>query len=124
MGLDMYAYSVPPEAVIGDFDFLNDEKEEFFYWRKHNALHGYMEDLYKTKGGSEEFNCVPVRLTLEDLYQLKEQVSNKTLKSRQGFFWGTEYEYGDLMKERDLEFLEKAIAITQSGGVVYYNSWW
>ena len=38
MGLDMYAYEVS-----------GDTKTEIMYWRKHNALHGWMESLWSTK---------------------------------------------------------------------------
>lgn len=86
MGLDMYAYSVPAEDVIDDFSFQKDSVNEFFYWRKHNALHGWMEDLYKAKGGSKEsFNCVPVRLSVENLLELKECIQNCSLTPRAGF---------------------------------------
>jgi len=42
MGLDMYAYmtSEPPEKPV---DFKVRKTSQFFYWRKHPDLHGWME---------------------------------------------------------------------------------
>lgn len=126
MGLDMYAYSVPAEAVIDDFLYKeDDERTEFFYWRKHNALHGWMEDLYRAKGGTEEeFNCIPVRLSYENLIDLRTCIQNKSLTPRSGFFWGGQRDYDSSAAECDMRFVNKAIAIVQSGGAVYYKSWW
>ena len=74
MGLDMYAYAK------GE----NGEEESLADWRKHNRLHGWMEQLWEDKGrpyegnlddldsnGMGAFNCVPVELTLTDLEQLE-----------------------------------------------------
>jgi hypothetical protein len=124
MGLDMYAYSVPAEDVIDDFSFQKDSANQFFYWRKHNALHGWMEDLYKAKGGKESFNYVPVRLSVENLLELKECIQNCSLTPRAGFFWGAQSEYDTYTADRDMQFVNEALAIVYSGGAVYYNSWW
>jgi len=73
MGLDMYAWRVAAKDAIGDFEIARNEEnsakvEEMFYWRKHHDLHGWMERLYRSKGGpAASFNCIPVRLTMEDL---------------------------------------------------------
>ena len=77
MGLDMYAWRVKAADVVSDFEVAKDNNdfsklEEIFYWRKHHDLHGWMENLYREKGGTEEsFNCVKVRLTKEDLERLE-----------------------------------------------------
>ena len=31
-------------------------------WRKHNRLQGWMENLYVSKGGMDEFNCKDLTL--------------------------------------------------------------
>ena len=89
MGLDMYAFTVPADAVgdnVVDLKQYDDddnrivEKEELFYWRKFNALHGWMENLYRLKGGTaESFNCNTVRLTSEDLDRLEMDTGNNKL---------------------------------------------
>jgi len=134
MGLDQFAY-----AGIGD------DKEEIAYWRKHNRLHGWMEQLYRDKGNEidesesgigNDFNCQPVQLTLSDLEQLEAHVQDKALPETGGFFFGHdsfEWEdengkpYGDNdyhYKETDLEFIELARKAIQEGKEVYYDSWW
>jgi hypothetical protein len=125
MGLDMYAYSV--SKVGTDFEIPEGaEKTDIAYWRKHNMLHGWMEDLYRELGGSkEDFNCVPLLLTEERLLKLKAAIENETLAGRSGFFFGsTDYDYQGYMKENDLRFVNEALVIVQSGGAVYYDSWW
>ena len=109
MGLDMYAYRVKQEHALGDFEIAKDENdyshvEEFYYWRKHHDLHGWMERLYRSKGGPQEtFNC--------------------TLPETQGFFFGTNPPDAESL-DRDLKFIQAARDILAEGDVVYYDSWW
>ena len=125
MGLDMYAFSFPASAVKGDFDVNTEFKNELQYWRKHNALHSWMENLYRAKGGTEQsFNCIPVRLTKEDLNALIEDAKGHKLQSATGFFWGGPYDYNDEIANEDIEFAHKALAEIDRGNAVYYDSWW
>lgn len=74
MGLDMYALTTS-EAVASAVDFEVKEKTTLHYWRKPPNLYGWMEALYYQKGGSsEQFNCVTVVLTTEDLDRLEADV--------------------------------------------------
>ena len=96
---------------------------DFWYWRKFNALHGWMNDLYNKKGGVDDFNCATVRLTLEDLEALQEAADGNKLEPRLGFFWG-----GDTIYPEDLDNLKDFIAAAKaeiaSGQAVFYDSWW
>ena len=129
MGLDMYAYRVKQADVVGDFEIAKDDDgysrvDEFFYWRKHHDLHGWMERLYRSKGGPQEtFNCAKVRLTTVDLDALQHDLENGTLPETQGFFFGTNPPDAESMKE-DLKFVEQARSIIGEGDAVYYDSWW
>lgn len=130
MGLDMYAFRVKAEDVIDDFNVRNQEQgrvddlEELAYWRKHHDLHGWMERLYRAKGGDKEsFNCVPVRLTEFDLDQLLHDVLNHALPETQGFFFGTNPPDDESMKN-DIEFITNAKIAIADGDAVYYDSWW
>ena len=127
MGLDMYAFAVYPEKAKGDFEVADVEnsREQFQYWRKHNALHAWMENLYQAKGGTaESFNCIPLRLTKEDLLELIEDTKAHKLQSATGFFWGGSYDYDDEIANQDIEFAYKALAKIDQGFAVYYDSWW
>jgi hypothetical protein len=53
-----------------------------------------MENLYKSKGGTDSFNCVPVRLTLKDL-RLEDELPD--LKPVEGFFFGGQEIYPEDM---------------------------
>jgi hypothetical protein len=125
MGLDMYASKAKynPESQV-DFKVPEDaEKEELYYWRKHPNLHGWMEALYRSKGGTEEFNCVNVMLTEADLKKLKSNIEGNSLPSTSGFFFGQSYG-NEEEKEQDLKFVELALDAIEEGYMVYYSSWW
>lgn len=132
MGLDMYAYRVKQENAISDFEIAKDEDgfsriiddRDFAYWRKFNALHGWMQRLYYAKGGTaESFNCVVVRLTEEDLDQLAADARAGNLSPTSGFFFGSQ-----TLEPEDLEevyaFVGKALGAIKAGDAVYYDSWW
>ena len=131
MGLDMYAWRVKAEDAIGDFEVARTEDgdgdskvEELFYWRKHHDLHGWMENLYREKGGAKEsFNCVKVRLTKEDLERLASDVVANKLPQTTGFFFGDNPPDADSIAH-DMEFIGKALAAILQGDAVYYDSWW
>jgi hypothetical protein len=139
MGLDMSAYAIDE----------NGEEEYLAEWRKHNRLHGWMEELWGDKGkpyegnlddldssGMGEFNCIPVELTLEDLDQLEIDINEKVLPETGGFFFGSDsFDWEDddgkpfqgnnyYHKETDLQFIKDARKAIQQGKKVYYNSWW
>jgi len=126
MGLDMYAFTVPADSVgDGATDVaLGDNAVKLFYWRKFNALHGWMEQLYRSKKGLRvSFNCTTVRLTSEDLDRLEMDTGNNKLVPINGFFFGvTEIYPGDL--ESVADFIAKARETLADGQAVYYDSWW
>jgi hypothetical protein len=121
MGLDMYAFVMkdqPSQAV----DFTAGAAIQLHYWRKHPDLHGWMEMLYRAKGGSaSSFNCVTVQLTNADIEQLEADIRAKQLPHTEGFFFGSSdgKEFHD-----DLEFIAKARAAFAEAQTVYYTSWW
>lgn len=128
MGLDMYAYKVKKGVITESVDFdlpeSSDDHEEFFYWRKHPNLHGWMEDLYRDKGGKDEsFNCSNVQLTEEDVNNLESDIKDGLLPETAGFFFGTD-ESSEEEKNTDLEFVERAREAISEGYDVYYTSWW
>jgi hypothetical protein len=99
------------------------EHIEIAYWRKFNALHGWMEDLYKTKGGEEEFNCIPLQLSEDNLDNLKNDVKSKNLTQRSGFFWGS-YPPDEEDYQSVLTFIEDAKKKMKEGYTIWYDSWW
>lgn len=126
MGLDMYAFIVDADKV-GDKATdvaLGDGATEICYWRKFNALHGWMEDLYRQKGGSKQsFNCTTVRLTADDLDRLEMDTGNNKLVPVNGFFFGVqEIDSEDL--ESVATFVKVARQAISDGKAVFYDSWW
>jgi hypothetical protein len=121
MGLDMYAMTSrqrPDQPV----DFKVEDDELLHYWRKHPNLHGWMERLYREKGGTDAtFNCVNLLLTRKDLDRLEADIRGGALPSTSGFFFGasdgTEF-------EGDLQFIGKAREAFAAGLTVFYSSWW
>jgi len=87
-----------------------------------------MEERYANKGGKEEFNCVDLELTEEDINDLETAIEDRELPETGGFFFGNdsysdyEGEYG--YKETDVDFIKKARQILESGNRVVYSCWW
>jgi len=117
MGLDMTAYAIDPTAD------KTQEPTKLAEWRKHPNLHGFMEQLYREKGGTEEqFNCVDVELTEADLNKLFEAVCLGRLPDTTGFFYGDDAD--DFYKQNDKFFVADALKAIAKGMKVYYTSWW
>jgi len=96
---------------------------EFDYWRKFNHLHGWMERLYRKKGGANDsFNCNTVRLMPEDLTQLENEASG--LEATEGFFFGSTAPIDAQDVAEVFTFTAKARAAIAEGYAVYYDSWW
>src|SRR5574343_1503162 len=128
MGLDMYCNSISTKAFIDDLtlvDYSDDfVKEEVMYWRKNNALHSWMQNLYNTKGGTDEdFNCCIVRLNIEDILKLKDDIVNNYLVPKEGFFFGRQV-YSEEMQSEDLTFCDNALDILSKGNALYYYAWY
>lgn len=129
MGLDMFAWRVPSVDAIDELTIRSPDDgrigqlDELWYWRKHHDLHGWMHKLYKNKGGTAEFNCVPVRLNTCDLDALQFDLLNSALPETKGFFFGDNPPDIDSLSE-DLKFIQKARDAIAEGDYVYYDSWW
>jgi hypothetical protein len=140
MGLDMHGYAI----VQGGSN--DGEEESLTDWRKHNRLHGWMEERWEDKGRpnwdeKEEplgnFNCIELELTSNDLDVLEADINDKTMPDTGGFFFGDDsfdwdkdddgnkLSEGDYFyKATDLSFVKKARKAIKEGKKVYYNSWW
>ena len=123
MGLDQYANARKGEATIDEDGYKQwADTYELAYWRKHPTLQGFMEALYIAKGGTDEFNCVDVELTLEDIDVLEANIKGDSLPETGGFFFGEDS--SDHYRESDLEFCANARKVLADGQTVIYSSWW
>lgn len=118
MGLDMYAYTCPKNETPD-----HDNCEELFYWRKFNALHGWMEGLWRDRGGEGSFNCVKIKLEKDDLLKLISDTLANRLVPVEGFFFGQQEIWPEDLESVFL-FVGKANLAIQQGKDVYYDSWW
>lgn len=108
MGLDQYAIARKGEEEI-----------ELMYWCKHANLQGWMENLYRERGGEGSFNCIDLKLSSEDLARLDKE--HRNLEKASGFFWG---ETSEAKIEDTQEFIDNAfIKLTEGYEIIYY-SWW
>lgn len=118
MGLDMYAFTCPKgETPNGD------NCTELFYWRKFNALHGWMENLWLERGGDGEFNCVKVKLDKLDLIKLVNDTVADRLVPVEGFLFGQQ-KVDPEDRQSIFVFVGKAAVAIEEGFDVYYDSWW
>ena len=133
MGLDMYAYAARKgqhDEYWGNYDHKTEtstveKPRELMYWRKHPNLHGWMEQLYRARGGKAEiFNGVELELTYDDILKLEEDINNGIVSSlnTRGFFFGDPSD--DYYKEKDLQFCVDAKTELFLGRKVFYNSSW
>jgi len=116
MGLDQYA----------ERRDSNGEDCEIATWRKHNALQGWMENLWTLKTGkpANELNCHEVELTAEDLESLWAVVEAGKLPETVGFFYGADSSQDEWRKEKDLKFIKDALEAIDEGDKVFYSCWW
>jgi len=121
MGLDQYAKIRNPKT---------NEVQEIAYWRKHNALHGWMEDLWESKDRPDEreddssFNCIPLELTMEDLEKLENDLIAEDLPETTGLFFGSDSRLDEHKMVETFKFLIKARKAIENGWQVAYDSWW
>lgn len=136
MGLDMYAYVAARAGQQDEFyegseldkesgEYVNAKVSkpiEIAYWRKHPNLHGWMEQLYRERGGEGDFNGDELELFREDIDSLEQAVLDGDLPATSGFFFGDAAD--DYYREQDLEFIKEARAQLFLGLKVFYNSSW
>ena len=108
MGLDQYAF-----ACKGD------DRYEIGCWRKHANLEGWMSDLYRSRGGEGDFNCIELKLFDVDILNLEKEYQH--LETATGFFWGTSRGEDDKLTQ---EFIANAKEAIEDGYEVIYTSWW
>ena len=125
MGLDQNAYKVKRKyAPTTKTETVR--TTEICYWRKHNALQGWMEELWcqKTGGKAEDLNYQDLPLTSEDLDKLEEAIIKNKLPSTVGFFYGSDSSQDESRKEYDLDFVSKAREAIEEGYEITYSCWW
>lgn len=97
--------------------------ENFAYWRKFNALHGWMHALYTSKGGSNpEFNCDQVVVNSSDLDALEADIDSLTPVA--GLFFGSQEPVTEERKQEVRDFIRKSRQAIQDGYAIVYTSWW
>lgn len=112
MGLDQYAFARKEKDGIV-------ENNELMTWRKHANLEGWMAELYHSRGGKGDFNCVDLKLSLSDIERLEKEYRN--LETSTGFFWGASTSYHDTSTE---DFISLAYKAIEDGYDIIYTSWW
>jgi hypothetical protein len=136
MGLDMYAYVASKAGQQREYyetSSFNEETGEYgsatveqpreiAYWRKHPNLHGWMQQLWESRGNRGDFNGDELELTWEDLEILELDIIAGTLPGTNGFFFGNDAD--DHYREQDLKFVRDAKAELFCGLKVFYNSSW
>lgn len=119
MGLDSFLKYVDIKYAIDDLTVAQDGRMiEFKYWRKHHPLHNWMRRLFVRKGGDlsvHQFNCEHVRVTIEDLESLKNDMD-----------WHDEYGDDYDHQYNDFEFIDEAIFFLKNhpDKAFYFYSWY
>jgi hypothetical protein len=120
MGLDQYAH----------IRIKSWNKREYNYeWRKHSRLQQFMTELWYSKGNNEEFNCKELKLDLNDINKLEEQIHSgyEDYPCEGGFFWGHQWQEEACNDEKanDLDFIKRAKeAFKTENSTVVYSCWY
>ena len=126
MGLDQYAFSVKNKAVINRFQYDYDyTHKEFLGLGKNRFLHNWMEELYQSLGGIDEFNMKDVQVLPEDIDKLEEDTKSGKIKEydKGGFFFGEQpFEYQEY--ESIISFCKIAREEFKNDNAVFYCSWY
>ena len=109
---------------LDQFASIREKDENLHQWRKHNALQGWMEKLWESRGGTGNFNCVDVYLYEEDLDKLEADIKAQQLPETSGFFYGPDSRFNKEQMEDDLKFIKKARKALKENKDVVYSSWW
>lgn len=117
MGLDQYAYARDKKG----------NTEDLAYWRKHNALDGWMQSLWEAIREDDDdwqLNGQELPLYDEDIEMLEQEVNEGTLPETAGFFFGGDSRFDEEQKKITLEFIADAKKALKKGKAVFYqNSW-
>lgn len=126
MGLDSNFYRVHKDAVTTNVDFKVDNNKynvmDVAYFRKNSALHNWMRELYRSKGGTDvEFNCSNVVVSIDDLLLLHKQLKANKVLPITGFFFGDMHEdkYEQLKQE-----VQKMIDDYDPEYLYFYFAWY
>ncbi|WP_281081768.1 hypothetical protein [Variovorax paradoxus] len=118
----MSAYTTKAPIPAVDLTVVPEDAVQIAYWRKHPSLHGWMEQLYRSEGGTAEiFNCVPMRIDAEDLDALERALDESGLPETTGLFFGVTCPE-DIALDR--AFIAAVRAALAAGAFVFYDSWW
>ena len=142
MGLDQYAYAASERGerrrsmadridlglgrAPGEFPYKLSKPHELAYWRKHQKLQDWMDNLWREKGEpypeesndprwGSSFNCVELELEWNDIQRLEDDIKN----GRNAF--SSSYYY----REDDLKFCldAKEQLFLYRKRVFYYPNW-
>ena len=126
MGLDQWTLRVKNKAVLNRFEYNQDyEHKQFFYWRKNRYVQNWMEKLYRSLGGKDEFNLKSLQLLPEDIDKLEEDTKSGKIKeyNKSGFFFGDQsFEYQEY--DSIMRFCRMAREEFKRDNAVFYESWY
>ena len=126
MGLDQYAFSVKNKAVINRFQYDYDyTHKEFLGLGKNRFLHNWMEELYQSLGGIDEFNMKDVQVLPEDIDKLEEDTKSGKIKEydADGFFFDKQPS-ANREYESIISFCKIAREEFKNDNAVFYCSWY
>jgi len=114
---------VPSEVPLGEALVEMPEKDRDTIAAEIAAELARASQVVRAANSSKDFNQQKLRLTKEDLEQLKQDVINYKLPPTQGFFFG-DFPPSEESNANDIQFIEMAVKFIDSGYAVYYDSWW
>lgn len=130
MGLDMYFFTMPGDADEKSVkNFIDDDSTElndFYYFRKHPDLHGWLRDKWVETHMNSKWDAFnfgeALQITRDLLDELEAYARKGECFHYSGFFWGesTPEKWEHTLQE----FLPLAREKLEAGESVWYTSSW
>jgi hypothetical protein len=114
---------VPSEVPLGEALVEMPEKDRETIAAEIAAELARASQAVRAANSRRDFNQEKLRLTQEDLEQLRQDLINYKLPRTTGFFFGN-FPPDENSNKDDLEFVDNALKLIENGFAVYYDSWW
>ena len=114
---------MPSEVPLGEAIVEMPEKDREAIAVEIAAELARASQVVRAANSRKDFNQEKLRLTKEDLEQLRQDLINYKLPRTSGFFFGN-FPPDENSNKDDLEFVENALKLIENGFAVYYDSWW
>ena len=111
MILDMYLYSKKGK---------HDTPVEIGFWWKHSNLHNHIENIWRNRKNTGDFNAVYCKLTEKNIYEIINKSKNDSFDSKNYKFEIFFCRSGAHQNKDTIDIMQQALQEIRSGKSIYY----